>query len=181
MDDSFVFSTTVPIRRQLDPRALKAGVFLGVFVLGVGLFARWVISSERESIARADRRGSPEDIAVTQIGTPADLPASEADAKEAAEAAFTAARAAFSERRSFLDAGPAALTALQPGYTFVDGPSTAPRVVSIAATRHSWAASVLGPGGTCYWVRVMAGGRVSRGSGPDCTGAAALAVARVDR
>ena len=177
MDDSFVFRTTVPIRRQLDPRVLKVGVLLGVLVLGIGSFARWVIASERESFVRADRRGASASVAVTQIGMSADLSTSTADAEEAVEAAFTAAKAAFTERRSFLDAGPAALAALQPGYTYVDGPSTMPSVVSIAATRHSWAASVLGLGGTCYWIRVTGGGVVSHGSGSACTGAAALAAA----
>ena len=177
MDDSFVFRTTVPIRRQLDPKVLKAAVLLGVLVLGIGSFARWVIASERASFVRADRRGASASVAVTQIGMSADLSTSAADAEQAVEAAFTAAKAAFTERRSFLDAGPAALAALQPGYTYVDGPSTMPSVVSIAATRHSWAASVLGLGGTCYWIRVTGGGVVSHGSGSACTGAAALAAA----
>ena len=174
MDDSFVFRTTVPIRRQLDPRVLKAGVLLGVLVLGIGSFARWVIASERESFVRADRRGASANVAVTQIGMSADLSASAADAEAAVEAAFTAAKAAYTERRSFLDAGPAALAELQPGYTYVDGPSTTPRVVSIAATRHAWAASVLGPGGTCYWIRAVASGAVVTGTSSACTGRAAL-------
>ena len=53
---------------------------------------------------------------------------------------------------TFLDAGPAQLSALQPGYTFVDGPSTMPTIVSVAAEQDVWAAAVLSPSGTCFWI-----------------------------
>jgi hypothetical protein len=173
MDDSFAFRTTVPIRRQLDPRAFKAGVFLLVVALGIGLFAHWVVKSERASLARADRRDTDSEIAVTQIQATGPL-GTEADAMEAARITLMAARAAFTEHGSFADADPARLTALQPGYIFVDGLSTMPRVVSVAATHRSFAAAVMGPAGTCYWIRTADGGPVSRGSADECTGAAAL-------
>jgi len=63
---------------------------------------------------------------------------------------------------------------LQPGYTFVDGPSTAPTVVSIASTADTWAAAVQGSGGMCHWTRATSAGNVSHGIGTGCTGAAAL-------
>ena len=173
MDDSFAFRTTVPLRRQLDPRVLKAGAFFGMIVLGIGLFANWVISSERESFAKAERRESISEVAVTQIGMTEPM-ATDAEAKEAARLALVAARAAFTEHRSLLDAGPAQLTALQPGYTFVDGPSTMPRIVSVASTKGLWAAAIMGPEGTCYWIRMTSGGDVSRGTGSECTGTVAL-------
>jgi hypothetical protein len=173
MDDSFTFRTVVPLRRRIDPRAVKAGVFLLFVALGVGLFANWVMTSERESFARADRRETASEIAVTQIQATAPL-GTDAEAMEAARMTLTAARAAFTEHGSFADADPARLTALQPGYIFVDGPSTMPRVVSIAATHRSFAAAVMGPAGTCYWIRSTEGEAVGRGTASECTGAAAL-------
>jgi hypothetical protein len=83
-------------------------------------------------------------------------------------------RTAFIEHGSFLDAGPAQLSALQPGYTFVDGPSTAPSIVSVASTTDTWAAAVGGSGGRCHWIRATSVGNVSHGTGLECTGAAAL-------
>jgi hypothetical protein len=178
MDDSFAFRTTVPLRRQLDPRARKAGVVVGIVAFAIGLFAHWVIASEHESFARADHgRGTPEPT-VTQIGA-ADLLATDADAKEAARVALVAARAAFTEHRTFIDAGPAGLAELQPGYTFVDGPSTTPLIVSVATTPHVWAAASRSPTGTCFWIRATDTGSIAYGTAVDCTGAAALAA--VDR
>ncbi len=177
MDDSFSFRTTAPIRRQLDPRALKAAVFVGLVALGIGSFANWVISSERESFARADRRGSAAEPAVGQIAVVPDPVGTDADAKTGARIALVAARAAFAPHRTFLDAGPAQLSVLQPGYSFVDGPSTTPRIVSVATRSHVWAAAIQSPTGTCFWVRTTDAGRVDRGTTAECTGEAALTAA----
>jgi hypothetical protein len=98
----------------------------------------------------------------------------DASAEEAIGLALAAAEVAFSTHGSFLDATPARLTSLQPGYSFVDGPSTTPEIVSVAATADTWAAAVQGYGGTCFWVRAAALGNVTHGIGSDCTGAAAL-------
>ena len=87
---------------------------------------------------------------------------------------LAAAEVAFSRHGTFLDATPARLTSLQPGYIFVDGPSTTPEIVSIAATADTWAAAVQAPGGLCLWARAAAMGDVTHGIGLDCTGAAAL-------
>ena len=67
MDDSFSFRTTVPLRRQFDPLKVKAAVFGTMVALGVGLFANWVISSERESFSRADRRVVPTEVQAAQV------------------------------------------------------------------------------------------------------------------
>src|SRR4029450_13615690 len=58
MDGSFAFRTTVPIRRRPHPIVVKAAVVLGVILLALGLFARWVMASEERSFARADRHGA---------------------------------------------------------------------------------------------------------------------------
>jgi hypothetical protein len=173
MDDSFAFRTAVPPRRQLDPRAVRACVLLGLVAVGIGFFTSWVMTSERESFAAADRRVSTSELSVMQIQASAPL-GTDADAKQAARIALVAAEAAFTGHRSFLDAGPPQLTALQPGFSFVDGPSTAPRIVSVAATRRVWAAAVMGSAGSCYWIRTTDAGSVTRGTVSDCTGRIAL-------
>jgi hypothetical protein len=173
MDDSFAFRTNAPLRRQVDPRLVKAGIFGTLVVLGIGLFASWIVASERASFARTDDPGRSE-VTVAGVDGAADPSSTDADAVQATGIALTAARAAFTEHRSYLHAGPAQLSALRPGYTFVDGPSTTPRVVSVASTADTWAAAVQDPGGTCYWIRVTSAGDISRGIGTECTGAAAL-------
>jgi hypothetical protein len=132
------------------------------------------MASERESFVRADRREARSEVAVTQIGAGIDPSMSDADAKEAARVAVVAARATFTQRKAFRNAGPAQLTELQPGYTFVDGPSTMPRIVSIATSPRAWAAAIQSPTGTCFWVRATRGGVIERGTATVCTGAAAL-------
>ena len=175
MNDSFAFRTNVPLRRQVDPRCVKAGIFGTLIMLGIGLFASWIVASERASLAQTeDRDRVPSDVTIAGIDGAADPASTGAAAVKAARIALAAARAAFVEHRSFLDAGPAQLSALQPGYTFVDGPSTTPRIVSVASTADTWAAAVQDPGGTCYWIRVSSAGNISRGTGSECTGAAAL-------
>lgn len=173
MDDSFAFRTDVPVRRQFDPTMVRLAVFLMLLVLGVGLFANWVVASERQSFSRTSPRQVPTGSEVAQPGTVA-APSTTA-AGESAGIALRAARATFSEHRSFLDAGPAQLSIMEPAYTFVDGPSTTPEVVSVAATTDTWAAAVQVPGGVCLWVRATGAGDVTHGVGSDCTGSAALA------
>ncbi len=173
MDDSFSFRATVPLRRRFDPLRMKAAVFGTLVALGVGLFANWVVGSERESFSRAARHVTPTEVEATPIDGRSEL-ATTAEAEKAADIALDAARAAFVEHGSFLDAGPAQLSALQPGYTFVDGPSTAPTIVSIASTEDTWAAAVRGAGGICQWIRATSAGNVSQGAGFECTGVAAL-------
>jgi hypothetical protein len=173
MDDSFTFRTVVPLRRRLDPSAVKALVFVSLLTLGLGVFAHWVVASERESLTRTASapvsiEGSveqPEVLAGTSMDT---------EAARATGVALSAATAAFSEHRSFLAAGPAQLAVLEPGYIFVDGPSTTTEIVSVAATTDAWAAAAQAPGGMCHWIRATAAGDVTRGLGSECTGSAVL-------
>jgi hypothetical protein len=174
MDDSFSFRATVPLRRQFDPTVVRAALFGTLVVLGIGLFAHWVISSERESFSRADRSLMLHEVEARQTDGLPSPATNDAAADEATGIALKAARAAFLEHRSFLDAGPAQLSALLPGYTFVDGPSTTSRIVSVASTADTWAAAVQGQGGMCHWIRVTSAGDVTHGTGLECTGTAAL-------
>jgi hypothetical protein len=174
MDDSFAFRTTVPLRRRFDPTLVKAAVFGALIVLGIGLFASWVVASERASFARTDHRVTPSEVRIAGIDAGADPSSVDSDAEKATGIALATARVAFVEHGSFLRAGPAELSALLPRYTFVDGPSTTPRIVSVASTADTWAAAAKDPDGTCYWIRVTSAGDVSRSIGWECRGAAAL-------
>jgi hypothetical protein len=173
MDDSFAFRNTVPLRRRFDPRVVKSAFLGTLLVLAVGLFARWVVASERDSFSRTSQRAMPIEAPAGQVVGLTEG-STDADAEKAAWIALAAAKVAFLEHRSFLDARPAQLSTLQPGYTFVDGPSTTPEIVSVAATADTWAAAVQGPGGTCFWVRATKAGDVTHGIGSDCTGSGAL-------
>ena len=176
MDDSFAFRTTVPLRSRLDPGVAKAAVLSTLLVLAIGLFARWVVVSERDSFSRVMGREAPAEAAAGPVNDPTSA-SRDVDAEEAIRVALTAAEVASSKHGSFLDATPARLTSLQPGYIFVDGPSTTPEIVSVAATADTWAAAVQGPGGTCHWIRATRAGVVTHGIGADCTGSAALSPA----
>jgi hypothetical protein len=171
MDDAFAFRTTVPARRQVDRRLVKAGVGAAVLLSLVGSFAGWVIASERRSFADRPATAVPgsEPAAVAT-----DPDATGEDAQEALRVALVTARAATIGRQTFLDAGPGRLTELQPDYSYVDGPSTMSRIVSVAAGDQAWAAAVMAPDGTCLWIRATVDGDVTRTTGAECTGAAAL-------
>ena len=189
MDNSFAFRTTVPIRRRPDPLLVKAAIALGVVALLVGIFASWVASSERRSFARADRRdGLTSEVRVDDVGGEGvvgtvgevgDVPATlatptDGDAQAALDVAAAAARAIYGSDGSFLAAGPGQLSAVRPEYVFVDGPSTMPRIVSVAAEKDLWAAAVAGADGSCAWTRIAADGSAVTGTASECTGSTAL-------
>lgn len=178
MDDSFAYRTSMPLGPRVEPWIVKAAVIGTLVVLGIGLFTAWVVASERESFARGRSRPAGSELTVGRIDGQAPS-GTDADAEEATRIALAAARAAFTERGTFLDAGPAQLSALQPGYTFVDGPSTMPRIVSVATEDHVWAAAVLGPSGTCFWIRAGADGSSASGTSSRCTGASVLELSTV--
>lgn len=75
---------------------------------------------------------------------------------------------------SYLAATPEALAQMDAQYTYTDGESTGPTVVSVAATADEWAAAVRSDSGTCLWIHLQ-GSAVSSGSGTACTGQAAMA------
>ena len=87
--------------------------------------------------------------------------------------AAAAARSAFAKHGTFLDAGPAQLSQIRREYIFVDGPSTMPRVVSVAAEGDVGGRGA-GRGWTCFWVRVAANGSTVTGTASECIGRTAL-------
>jgi hypothetical protein len=174
MDDAFTYRSTDPIRREVDPRLVRAGVALLVLLIVVVAFARWVIASERRSFAPPAPVGAARVASEPAADVVVDPTLTAADARQGIRAALAAARVALLTDGSFLAATPARLTELQPGYTYVDGPSTTPHVVSVASSGHAWAAAALSPDGGCLWIHATAAGEVTSGSGTACTGAAAL-------
>lgn len=174
MDDSFTYQTTLPPGPRVEPWQVKGAIVLAVLALGIGLFARWVVASERASFARGYQRVLPS-MSVGYLRGSGDPLGTDAEAEEATHVALAAARVALAGSGSFLAAEPARLSTLQPGFTFVDGPSTTSTIVSVAADRRVWAAAVLGPSGTCFWVRAHRDGALESGTSSTCTGAAVLA------
>ena len=98
-------------------------------------------------------------------------------AREAAGQALTVA-AQIAVGSSYDEARPAALAAHDQGLLYVDGPSTAPSIVSVYNGAAGWAAAVHGAGDTCFWVAVSPEGLTRYGTGSACTGMAALAADR---
>jgi hypothetical protein len=174
MDDSFAYRTTLPRGRWVEPWLVKGVVVLVVLTMGIGLFARWVMASERASFAHGQQRVLPS-MSLGQLHGPEGAAGTDAEAEEATRMGLAAARVALAGTGSFLAAEPARLSTLQPGYTFVDGPSTTSTIVSVAADRRLWAAAVLGPSGTCFWIRAHRDGTVETGTSSICTGTAVLA------
>ena len=175
MDGTFSYKTTER-QRRLDPRALKLAVAAGLLVFVVGSFARWVIDSERASFAKVH---AAEQAAAASSplpeSPPVDAVTADAVTADSAERALTAARVAIGANGNLADASPEQLTQIDPGLTYVVGPSAQPQVVSVASTRKAWAAAVMSSSGTCFYLRLAAGDSVTYGTGLDCTGTAALA------
>ena len=183
MDQTFNFrAEPVPLRRRVRPRAIVLALAALAVLSGLASFSRWVVESERRSIARAEAAEAAGSIVGTISGTDEpmvpssidDRLAIDATARADARAALEAARSAAAGRSTLLDAGPGQLTPLVSSLIFVDGPSGAPGVVSVAATRETWGAAVMGPSGTCYLLRFAPGEGVSYATGRSCTGDAAL-------
>src|SRR5688500_16317216 len=174
MDDSFTYRTTLPQGPRVEPWLVKGAAALVVLALGIGLFARWVVASERASFARGYQRVLPSMTVGHLRGS--DPVGTDAEAEEATRIALAAARVALAGSGSFLAAEPARLSSLQPGYTFVDGPSTTSAIVSVAAEGPLWAAAALGPSGTCFWIRAHSDGAVETGTSSICTGTSILAL-----
>lgn len=187
MDQTFNFrAAPLPLHRRLSPRAIALVAAACLLLAGLVSFSRWVIDSERRSVARAARADASGAIIGTLSGIDADAASDplagsfemDAAARADARSAFELARSSASGRATFLDAGPGQLGALSSSLVFVDGPAAGPGVVSVASTAEMWGAGVTGPSGTCYLLRFATGEGLTYGSGVEgeCTGDAALAV-----
>jgi len=184
MDQTFNFrAAPVPLHRRLSPRAVALAVAACLVLSGFVSFSRWVIDSERRSMDRVERiEGtgsivgtiSGSDDALAGSGSVTDPLTIDAAARADARTALNAAREAAAGRATFFDAGPGHLAQTADSLIFVDGPSQAPGVVSVASVREAWGAAVMGPSGTCYLLRFAPGDGVTYGTGSACTGDEAL-------
>jgi len=184
MDQTFNFrAAPVPLHRRLSPRAVALAVAACLVLSGFVSFARWVIDSERRSMDRVERIERTGSIVGTISGSGDALAGSgsvtdpltiDAAARADARTALNAAREAAAGRATFNDAGPGHLAQTTDSLIFVDGPSQAPGVVSVASAREAWGAAVMGPSGTCYLLRFAPGDGVTYGTGSACTGDEAL-------
>ena len=189
MDDGFsLVASRMPRARRLTSFDVRVLVLGTVAALLIAVFAGFVISQQRAADARRASALEAQRAAETARATQA--PAATATAPHADDAtvanmldrqardAATAALDAATQlaARSGVDAATiAALSTTAPDLLFVDGPSTAPSVVSVYVGSAGWAAAVRGSGDTCYWVARTTDGRDRYGRGATCTGLAALA------
>jgi hypothetical protein len=199
MSDTFTFIAPVMPRRQVDPFAVKLVTSGVVLLLLVSAFATFVVAKERSADIRhaaleaqeraqeqatADRLASIPDAAAAVpdpivTGT---VPAGVAKlldgpARDAAERALALARGELG-RGDLAATDAAQLADADPTLLFVDGPSTAPTIVSVAVSAGVWAAAVMGLSGECYGVSIDTHGAVRYGHAGACTGRAALASAQ---
>jgi hypothetical protein len=190
MDDTFSFVAPVMPRRQVDPFALRLAVAAAVLVLLVGSFATFVIRHEqaadharaelREKIAAQQEAQAEALAAQASVIDPEVVALLDEEARRAATISLDLAEEAFAATSSWDEAGPMQLTLIQPSLMYVDGPSTSPAIVSVHTTKAGWAAAVMGPSGTCYWVSISGDGLTRFGTGQECTGRAALGADGLD-
>ncbi len=177
MDETFHFVAPVLPRRTVHPLALRAAIAAALVVAMVGALGVFVIGQERAADARraalAAQVAEAEQARIEEAALGAATMATGDVTERSARAAAEDALAVVLAEPSLLDAGPATLSGRLDTLTFVDGPSTAPNVVSVAATEDVWAAAVMGAE-TCLWLRLDADGTVTRDRGTPCTGAGAL-------
>ncbi len=149
---------------RLDGRTLLWGGVVIVLVFAVAaLYLQFVGASGKEV-------ASDQVSVVQQVDRAQDI-----QAKMNARIAMSAASAAYQASNGYGTVGPDQLSLLDPTLTYTTGPSTSGTVVSVASSQAAWAAAVLGPSGTCYWVKLSAMGLPAYGTGSACTGAAAMA------
>lgn len=181
MDDDFGFGNTLqskapvatgdePVEPTAAPRRPLSGrsawLVVGGLVaaaLAVGVFM--VLRAGGEAVVEG------EGAALDQVGAARDTQAQVALQQAQSDAMQLYAEAG---TPSYTAADATALTKMDGAYTFTDGPSTGPTVVSVSATSTEWGAAVLSGSGTCLWVHLDAGGGSSTGEGTPCTGRAAM-------
>lgn len=149
---------------QLDARSI---VIAGVVVVAVLA----LIVGYLQFVGRSGNEvASDQASVVQQVDRAQDI-----QAKANARIAESAASAAYQASNGYATVGPDQLSLLDPTLTYTTGPSTSVTVVSVASSPAVWAAAVLGPSGTCYWVKLGAMALPAYGTGTTCTGSAAMA------
>lgn len=173
MDEFFSFRAPVSAtRRRLDPFMVKAGAAACAALAVVGIVGRIAVQSERASDARAAVSALPATRTDDAMAPDDEL---DSQARSGVEGALELAQDVYARTGRFAGAGTAQQAQAQPGLIFVDGPSTAPAIVSVHAADDVWAAAVMTPSGICIWVRATSDDAARYGTGRACTGSAAMA------
>ena len=192
MDEAFsLVAARMPPTRRLSPFGVRMVAMLIVVALLIAGFGAFVVGQQRAADRRRAALVTSQTAAqdararalaaggirseVASTGAVAAL--LDGQARDAASVALAVA-AEVASSSSYEAARPEALAAHDQQLLYVDGPSTAPSVVSVYNGGAGWAAAVHGSGDTCYWVAVTPDGRTRYGSGAECTGMAALAADR---
>jgi hypothetical protein len=194
MDEAFsLVAARMPRTRRITPFGVRMTAMLTVVGVLIAGFAAFVVDQQRAAdrrraatVATQQAEQHAQAQAVAALGVAIDdgtaSPAAvggllNRQARDAAAQALTVA-AQIAADSSYDDARPAALAAHDQGLLYVDGPSTAPSIVSVYNGAAGWAAAVRGAGDACYWVAVTPQGLTRYGTGSACTGMAALAADR---
>ena len=195
MDEAFsLVAAHMPRTRRLTPFGVRMTAMLTIVVVLIAGFTTFVIDQQRAADRRratmlatkqAEQEAQARAIATLGVATEDGTVAApgavdgllDRQAREAAGQALTVA-AKVAVESSYDEARPAAMAAHDQGLLYVDGPSTAPSIVSVYNGAAGWAAAVHGAGDTCFWVAVTPDGLTRYGIGSACTGMAALAADR---
>jgi hypothetical protein len=192
MDDAFsLVAAEMPRVRRISPfgvrmiAALTVGVTLlasfAMFVNGQQLAAdarRAALAAQQETARRTEAQTATHGAATSLVADPSTVGNLLDQRAQRAATDALAAATQVAATASIEQVAPATLSSMDRDLLFVDGPSTAPSVVSVFSGAAGWSAAVRGSGNTCYWVALGASGRARYGTGSPCTGMAALAADR---
>lgn len=140
---------------------------LGVVVLGVVVV---IVGFMKFAGSSGSQIAQDQATVVAQAGV-----ADDTAAKSNAQAAIYAAKTGMAESGSYSGLDAIKMKAIEPTFTYTDGLSTGPTVLSVASNDTSVAFAVLSPSGHCFYVKDTSGTGTTYGAGAaTCTGQAAL-------
>ena len=193
MDEAFsLVAARMPATRRLSPFGVRMVAMLIVVAMLIAGFGAFVVGqqrvADRRRAALVTSQAAAQDAqarALAAGGVPSEAVAStdavtallDGQARDAATSALAVA-AEVASSSSYDAARPEALAAHDQQLLYVEGPSTAPSIVSVYNGAAGWAAAVHGSGDICFWVAVTPEGHTRYGTGAACTGMAALAADR---
>ena len=91
--------------------------------------------------------------------------------------ALAAAKVYFDDGSTYAGLSAVELAAIEPAFTYTDGPSPAVGMVSVAVQGDAVGLAALSSSGTCFYIRDSAAPGTAFGSGATCTGQAAMSAA----
>jgi hypothetical protein len=146
-------------RGSFEQTRLLFGI-LGLFVVVVVVwgFMHFMSDSGQQAAARqGEAIDHAQDVQAQLTGT----------------SAIQAVEGLYGETGSFDEVTPEALKRYEPTFTYTDAASSDPNAVSVSSTSQGVGLAVYSSSGTCLYAHVAATG-VTYGTGPSCTGDAAL-------